>query len=40
MDCQEVFAEKALLLVTEHLGLQHDFLARRARHDEGRGVPG
>jgi len=40
MDREQVIAEKALLLVTDHVGLQHDFIARRARHDEGHGLPG
>ena len=39
MDCQEVIAEGALLVVTRHLGLQNLLPALRARHHEGHGAP-
>jgi len=40
MDCQEVIAEEALLVVTDLVGLQHLLAALRARHHEGgRGRP-
>src|SRR5438093_2647705 len=37
MDGQQVLAEQALLLVTDHVGLQHLLAALRAHHHERRG---
>jgi len=39
MDREQVIAEKALLLVTDHVGLQHLLAALRARHHERHAPP-